>query len=338
MEISVVIPTYNRLAQLRRVVAGLEHQSYPLERFEVVIVSDGSEDGTDEYLVTLITPLQIQVVRQPNSGAAAARNNGVHQARGKLVLFIDDDVVPAPTLLAEHLRSHEEAGPRTVVIGPLVTPADFAMQDWVRWEQDRLEEQYQDMVAGRWEPTARQFYTGNASLRRSDILAAGGFDPHFRRAEDVEFGYRLADAGFRFVFNPAAIGYHYAERTFGSWLKTPYAYGRNDVIFTRDRGQHWLLPLVEREFHNRNALVRGLVHLCLNRQRSGTLVVMVLQSLALLCVRIGCSRGASAAFGALFNLRYYQGAADELALRGDHLYLASTRKPAAGTPKQHNRI
>src|SRR5215813_890124 len=104
-QVSVVIPTYNRVAQIVRVLEGLERQIYPLDQFEVVVVSDGSTDGTNEYLNTISTPLRLVVVTQPNQGVAAARNQGVACATGKIVLFVDDDVVPVPQLIAEHLRS-----------------------------------------------------------------------------------------------------------------------------------------------------------------------------------------------------------------------------------------
>ena len=118
------------------------------------------------------------------------------------------------------------------------------MTPWVRWEQEMLMKQYRAMLRGDWAATARQFYTGNASLRRSHILAAGGFDEGFRRAEDVELAYRLANKGLDFVFNMQAVGMHFAERSFRAWLDMAYAYGRNDVIFARDRNQKWLLSAV----------------------------------------------------------------------------------------------
>ena len=103
LNISVVLPTYNRLNQLKLVLAGLEKQTYPLDEFEVVVVSDGSTDGTHEYLETMQTPLQLRSIQQQNGGVATARNNGFSQAASDLILFIDDDVVPAPMLIEEHL-------------------------------------------------------------------------------------------------------------------------------------------------------------------------------------------------------------------------------------------
>jgi GT2 family glycosyltransferase len=310
--VSVVLPTFNRLPRLRRVLAGLERQSYPLDALEVIVVSDGSTDGTHDYLRSLATSLRLRLAVQENSGPAAARNLGVAQASGDIVLFIDDDVVPEPTLLAEHLRAHRQHGDNVVVLGPMLTPADFVMLPWVRWEQAMLAKQYTAMQAGRWEPSARQFYTGNCSLLRRHLLAVGGFDSTFRRAEDVELGYRLAAHGLRFVFNPRAIGYHYAERSFLSWLEIPYAYGRNDVVFARDKQQRWLLPTAQREFRERNPLVRLLVRVCLGRPGLGQRAQGALSCTAALSGDAQLAQLQQMAFSALFNLRYYEGMADEL--------------------------
>lgn len=313
LEVSIIIPTYNRLEQLKRVLRALEAQAFPLSAFEVIVVCDGATDGTAEFLATAVTELQLHPILQTNQGVAAARNHGIAEARGELVLFIDDDVVPAPWLLPEHMVSHAAAGPDAIVLGPMLTPDDFQMAPWVAWEQAMLVKQYDAMAAGLWTPTARQFYTGNTSLRRAHLLQAGGFDPQFRRAEDVELAYRLSDAGLHFVFNPRATGFHYAERSFSSWLAIPYAYGRNDVIFARDRGQRWLLPTVQREFREeRHAFIRALTRLCLDRPAASRMVLRSLRLLGWGADSIGLQRLSNMAYSGIFNLRYYQGMADEL--------------------------
>jgi GT2 family glycosyltransferase len=319
-DVSVILPTYNRLARLQRVLAGLARQTHPLDGVEIIIVSDGSTDGTDAYLRGLnggrsdqALPPHVTPVFQPNGGVATARNAGLARASGELVLFIDDDVVPAPQLLAEHVATHAAQGDGVVVLGPMLTPPDFAMQPWVRWEQAMLVKQYDDMQGGCWEPTARQFYTGNTSLPRRYLVEAGGFDPAFRRAEDVELAYRLAERGLRFVFNPDAVGYHYAERSFRSWLQIPYLYGRNDVIFTRDKGQTWLLPTIWKEFAiHRHKLIRGMTRLCLDRPLLARPAIAGLRLAAGLGDRLGIERVPRLAYSGIFNLRHYQGIADEL--------------------------
>jgi GT2 family glycosyltransferase len=309
---SVVVPTYNRLSRLRHVIAAFEHQAYPSDAYEVIVISDGSTDGTDAYLETLRSTMRLRWLTQANQGPAAARNAGVQTAVGEFIVFIDDDVVPEPQLLGEHARSHHEAGRDVVVLGPLLTPEGFEMAPWVRWEQEMLMKQYRALLRGDWPATARQFYTGNASLRRCHILAAGGFDEGFRRAEDVELAYRLANNGLEFVFNIQAAGMHFADRSYRAWLNAAYAYGRNDVIFARDRNQKWLLPTIRREFLERHFLIRSLVRVCKGRSR---LTRMASSALKLAADGATLARAGvieRKVYSGLFNLQYYNGFYNEL--------------------------
>jgi GT2 family glycosyltransferase len=200
----------------------------------------------------------------------------------------------------------------TVVIGPMLTPNDFDMFPWVRWEQSMLMKQYDALAVGEMESSARQFYTGNASLMRTALISAGGFDTTFQRAEDVELAYRLADMGLNFEFNPDAIGYHYAERSFSSWLQIPYAYGRNDVIFAQQKKQDWLLPTIFREYKGRNFIVRAITSLCLDHKLTTDLTVSLLTQMASIGHAIGQQSVPRMAYSGIFNLKYYQGVADEL--------------------------
>ena len=327
-EISIVIPTFNRRASLERVLNALRRQTLPLDRFEVVVVSDGSSDGTVEFLQgpQASPALNLRPLIQANQGVATARNNGYRAAQADLVLFLDDDVIPAPQLVAEHLAFQ----PRdAIVLGPMLTPKDATLAPWVLYEQRMLEKQYGDMLAGRWKPTARQFYTGNTSLYKKYLEQTGGFDPTFRRAEDVELAYRLKDLGCRFEFHMAAEGYHYAQRSFASWNAIATAYGRNDVIMARSKGQVWLLPTIFREFRLRNRLIRSLTWLCLGRARLVQLCTSLLGWAAWLGGRMGSEPLARAAYSGIFNLRYYQGAADELG--GRSAFWQELRKPDPGS-------
>ncbi len=310
--ISVVVPTYNRLSQLKRTLEGLEKQTFPEDDFEVIVVSDGSTDGTNEYLQTLQTPLHLKPVFQANQGAAATRNRGVENAQGDLILFVDDDVYPVPTLMEEHFRVHQAEGGKLVVIGPMLSPQDYKLSPWVQWSQDRLREQYEAMHQGLWQATSRQFYTGNTSLPRQILQEMGGFDANFRRAEDVELAYRLDAVGVRFVYCHSAVVYHYEERSFEGWLSIPYVYGRNDVIFTYRKGNHWLLPKIFQEFYERNLFTRLLVQSALGRPAMKSLVTTTMKTAMMAGDRLKISVLPRVACSSLFNLYHYQGIADEL--------------------------
>ena len=137
-------------------------------------------------------------------GPAAARNRGVELAQSPIILFLDDDIVATPSLIKRHLSHHQDGGDDLAVIGPMLSPPETELSSPIRWEQAMLYKQYDAMARGQYEPTYRQFFTGNASVRRTSVEAAGGFDLRFRRNEDVELAYRMHVRGVKFVFDPEA--------------------------------------------------------------------------------------------------------------------------------------
>ena len=311
-QISVVIPTFNRQASLQRVVEALTCQSLSPDKFEVIIVSDGSTDGTDEYLRAAQCDFALEVETQANQGPAVARNRGVAMAKAPLVLYLDDDVIPSEGLLECHIKTHDRLGHGYVVIGTMSTPEHFDMSPWVSWEQRMLYKQYDAMAAGEWAATARQFYTGNASVERLEVVAAGGFDPEFRRGEDVELAYRLADRGLKFSFEPTAEGFHFAKRSFASWLANASDYGRNDVIFARDHHQAWLLDKVRSEYSRRDRLTRLLTHGCHRFPVLQRIAVPVLTQSVKVSGKLHMTRVNRVGLSALYNLAYYRGLSAEL--------------------------
>ena len=310
--LTVVMPTHNRWEQLCTALAALADQSLPRSDFDVIVVSDGSTDETDEAIEQGRAPLPVQLIRQHNQGPAAARNNGVAAATGEVVLFLDDDVVADPGCLAAHLEVHQQTEKPIVVIGPLLTPDDWAFQPWVLWEQRKLEGQYQAMADGKWSATARQFYTGNASLPRQLFLDAGGFDPTFLRGEDVELAYRLAEDGIEFHFDFDAKSFHYAQRSYQSWLSIPTAYGRNDAVMWRDHGRSWLLPTIRWEMRRRNPLTQIYTEIGLRSEGFARLTTRAALPVVNLAERLGLSAVTGAALSAIYNLSYYRALVEEL--------------------------
>jgi GT2 family glycosyltransferase len=308
--VSIVVPTFDRQASLARLLGSLEQQRYRADCFEVLVVDDGSTDGTIEWLGSLQPAWRLRVLAQAHSGPALARNLGVEQADGSLILFLDDDVVAQPELLAEHVATQARS-PDAVVVGPMSPPNDWPRSVWVRWEEAKLQRQYAAMLAGQYPCTPRQFYTGNASLSRARFREAGGFDARFKRAEDVELAYRLSRRGARFIFNPRAEVLHFASRSFEAWCRTPYQYGQYDVVMERDKG-HRTLQIATREFHRRHGLNRRLTRLCVGRRSVLDVAVFYLRQVVHLADRLGSERAASAALSGIFNLLYWQGVCDEL--------------------------
>jgi GT2 family glycosyltransferase len=292
-----------------------------------VVVDDGSADDTLEIVRNRRAKAGylLRLVEQSHAGPAAARNRGVEAAHGTLIVFLDDDVAPRPDLIEAHVMTHA-AKANLVVTGPMSPPGDWPRPSWVRWEEQKLESQYRAMLEGQWECTARQFYTGNASVARDFFLAAGGFDTRFGRAEDVELGYRMHDLGARFVFNPRAEVLHFASRTFESWRRTPYQYGRYDVVMQRDKGQH-TLEWAMSEFHSRNLLNRSLVKLCAGRRPISRALERMLTGIVRIADDLGARSLCEKALSAMFSVLYWQGVCDEFGDRRAlwHAVAASAR-------------
>ena len=309
LKVSVVIPTYNRVSRLRDVLAAFATQTVQTSEFEVVVVSDGATDGTDDFLRAAKLPFQLVYASQANAGPAAARNHGARLATGQLLLFVDDDVIAQPDLIEQHVLAHDSNGDHAVVVGPMLTPADYRPSAFVRWEQAMLYKQYDAMIRGDYAPTYRQFYTGNASVQREFLLAAGGFDERFRRAEDVELAYRLSENGARFFFNELAIGHHYAERSFGAWIGIARDYGRNDVEFDHDQDR---LEVARREFAGRHVLIQWLTRACVRRRGLESCLHWPVRAIATTGDRLGLHAITRSALSGLYNAAYYCEMAEEL--------------------------
>src|SRR5206468_2589831 len=145
-----VIPTYNRKESLLRTLGGLSEQTLPPDRFEVVVVSDGSTDGTVESVGKRSWPFHIKLLAQRNSGPSAARNHGARESSGQIIIYLDDDVEPVPTFLEEHVRAHESDS-RLVLIGPQSMPPGEGFHIWIAWEHHMLERQYERFRTGEWQ-------------------------------------------------------------------------------------------------------------------------------------------------------------------------------------------
>lgn len=294
-----------------RVLAGLDRQLVSTDSFEVIVVDDGSTDDTAAWLRgNCRRSYVVRCVHQENAGPAKARNNGVGHARGELLLFIDDDVEPTPQLVAEHLGWHD-AEPDVVVLGPLASLDHYA-QPWVAWEQEKLEAQYAAMLRGDWEPTFRQFWTGNASVAKKHVLDAGGFDPLFLRAEDVELGRRLHERGLKFRFNPNARGLHHAERSLPAWEAMHRSYGALEVSIFGGLGEDKLVQLLGENLSRVHPATRWLIAHCAGHERRQTAAALALRT----WLRVGAAAHKPIASrqvcGALANLNYWQASLPKL--------------------------
>ena len=212
MELSVVIPTYRRPELLRRCLESLQRQDLDQSRFEVVVVDDGSGDATADVLAAA-TGNVVALTQPRNAGPAAARNRGIHEATGDLVLFLDDDVATAPDLLSTHLAIHARRNdPMLGVLGRIDWDPALTVTPFMHWlDTSGLQFAYDTwLTEGPVEPPYSAFYTANLSMRRDLLIAENGFDERFPYPafEDIELAFRLTNRGFHLDYQPSARGFH----------------------------------------------------------------------------------------------------------------------------------
>jgi glycosyltransferase involved in cell wall biosynthesis/peptidoglycan/xylan/chitin deacetylase (PgdA/CDA1 family) len=222
IKLSVIIPTYNRRHVLERTLPTLEAQDLPPEDYEVIVVVDGSTDGTQELLLDWNPRCKHRVLETPHSGPSTARNAGINAAVGALVLFLDDDFLCVPDLLRQHVESHVDYESR-VVHGAIYVARD-SVQSIIRQVTERFYENYY----GHLDPEMELHYPqpignsiavlsslANSSMSRDLLLSTGGYDETIRAAEDLELGLRLWKMGASFRYRPKAIAYEYYVKS--SW-------------------------------------------------------------------------------------------------------------------------
>lgn len=233
MEVSVIIPTFNRREVVGRSLETLFAQNLASSRFEIIVVVDGSTDGTAEFLRALNPACRLRVIEQENRGPAAARNTGYRAAEADLVLFLDDDMLCDAGLVAAHLSAHRELA-RGVAFGALFLSADsspgLAAECFDR-EIGKFHLEQKLSPAVEWQMTDCVF--SNASLPRALLEEVGGFDESFRMREDLDLGYRLFRAGVRPVYVSSAIAYQHYRKTTADLLRDAEVFAAGDVLFAR---------------------------------------------------------------------------------------------------------
>lgn len=230
--LSIIIPTYNRADILKMCLDALAIQTYPPEKFEVLVCDDGSTDDTAQMVQSLRMPYRLTYLRQENRGPAAARNMGIRQAEGEYLLILNDDAILEPDVVERHM-DHQQlfAGEKVAVLGKFAlrpsftsTPLGYLLEhsDILFW--------YNRMEPGKFYDY-HHFYTCNISLPRQAVLDVGLFDEDFTgpAAEDLELGYRLHQQGYRVYYDTGAVAWHEHELTPAGLCRTQKARGMGAV-------------------------------------------------------------------------------------------------------------
>ena len=203
MFFSVVIPTYDRKPILAKCLLALENQQFgnSVADYEVIVVDDGSTDGTIEWLAANREDLShVRSICQSHQGPAAARNLGVEDAKGDTIIFIDSDLVVTEHFLQAHadalLQAYEDTD-AVFTYGSVINTCNF---------DNPTSEPYKIT-----DFSAAYFATGNVAIARHWLMEAGLFDNRFQLYgwEDLELGVRLKNLGLKLIKCPAAVGYHW---------------------------------------------------------------------------------------------------------------------------------
>ena len=310
-QLSVVIATFNRHELLTRLLTQLDAQTLAPDRFEVLVVDDGSREPVGPALAELRTRFTLRIERQENQGAAAARHRGVLLARGDVLLITDDDMQVAPDFLERHFEQHPE-GSRNVVLGWIrPDPALGSMPLFERWYAHLNDKLADALASGMFPPRGNHLFTGNVSMRRQDYLDAGGFDAQLGRSEDAELGLRLEAAGARFLFSREACVLHGSDHvSYENWLRRAHLYGIFDTRISRkhpDAGyaNPW------RFLFEMNPLARPLIASALLAPRSTRPVSSIAMALARAVDAIGLEKAAFAGSTVVYSMEYFRGIREE---------------------------
>lgn len=251
-EISVVIPTYNRIGHLVKTLDSLYRQSLPKDRFEVLVVDDGSTDATIGILQDLKNKWadRLILLEQDHQFSGAARNLGIRSANGRIILSMDDDILADSGLLENHLMLHHRYPQRqTAVVGRVITGTDGVdLCD----PDDRILSCLKKTAHGDSIVDASAFTTQNTSMKRDFVLECGLFTPGLRRLDDLDLAFRMQERKMQLIYSGQAVGIH--TQPLDS-LEKVIEMGRR---YGQSLAEHYdRLPWIEREIANLGARFSG---------------------------------------------------------------------------------
>ena len=230
MDASIVVPTFNKIDYLKRTLHSLEQLSYPRASFEVIVVDDGSKDDTHRFLETFAPSFEYRFFNhEVNRGLSAARNTGLENARGSIIVSIDDDMEVIPQFLDEHMKYHE-TGERVAVMGNVQLAPEIPRTGIVKYLSTRGVHKLQP---GQKMPFKYLIFN-NASIQKSVLFEAGLFDEKIRvyGGEDLELTFRLNELGdVEFVYAPKAISYHMHYRHINDVCRLMVNYGQISLSY-----------------------------------------------------------------------------------------------------------
>ncbi len=229
VEISVIVPTCGRKELLARALASVMEQDAPRSRYEVIVVNNGPEQGAAlSALLAAGADQRVRLVEEKVPGLLAARHRGAREARSDLLVFVDDDIVAAPSWLSAILETFEDSSV-SLVTGPCLPQFEFSPPEWVEAFTFRSDEGWRcgflSLIG--WGARIRlvdpiYVWGLNFAIRRESLLRAGGFHPdavpwklrRFRGDGEIGLALKCSALGMKAAYHPSALVRHYvpAER------------------------------------------------------------------------------------------------------------------------------
>lgn len=235
MDVSIVIPTYNRADRLCRLLDSWRCVDETTQcQYELVFSDDGSSDNT-LALLHEVRDLPIVIVQNDHKGAGHARNSGIQHARGRRIVFVGDDIYPQHNFVDTHYFLGEKLGSDVAVLGCVDWHPDLSLNHLMRHITEIGNEQFSyNRLVDHAFTDFRHFYTCNVSIDRAFLIQESPvFDLRFDNYgfEDVELGFRLAKRGMRIYYSRAALGFHYHPYDVRGFCRRQRCAGEMAVVF-----------------------------------------------------------------------------------------------------------
>ena len=226
--VSVVVPTYNRKEILMECLISLFNQTYPKDKYEIIVVNDGSTDGTEEVLKEYAkkAPCIFKWFSQENKGPSAARNLGIEHAKGEIICFTDDDCIADEKWIENLVKefTNEKVGG---VGGEIVAynPKTLVEKYGISFDQRNV--------------SKVSLITGNCAYKKKVFEEVGLFDTKLKGLEDIDFGIRVKMKGYELNFAPDAIVFHRHYNTLRSLIKRKYKEGIQFACLSKKYTKHF---------------------------------------------------------------------------------------------------
>jgi glycosyltransferase involved in cell wall biosynthesis len=252
MIFSIIIPTYNRADKLTTCIDKIYESILDEKEFEILVIDDGSTDNTEE-IINEYKKENLKYFKQQNKGAGQARNKGIKEAKGRISIFIGDDIFITKEFLNEHLNIHKKnPEPNFACLGLTLWDPTIKINKLMKWSTNELlflgkfgghQFAYNTLTPNK-EASYKHFYTSNISIK-TELLKNNPFSKEFSTYgwEDIELAYRLKKNNeLKIIYNPKALAYHSHEIPENSFENRMKSIGKGAVIFNKLHPETNIMP------------------------------------------------------------------------------------------------